>query len=77
MLRRWPAAPANLIRAFCPTPIVIVSGTPPIVMLPVRSTGTLISCTVALPVAAPCGSTRIVYVPVAGSVIGSMNPPEP
>ena len=60
MLTRVPATPANVMPAFCPAPSEIVSGAPPTVMLPVRSTGTPSTCTVALPTAAPCGSIAIV-----------------
>ena len=65
------------MRAFWATASVMVSGAPPIVRLPVRSTGTLVTCSVALPKAAPCGSTRSVYVPVVGSVVDGMNPLDP
>ena len=44
-------------------------------MLPVTSGGTSYSVSVADPVAAPCGSTVIVYVPATGSVRTSTKVP--
>src|SRR5918995_1435658 len=45
-------------------------------MEPVASGGTARRVRVMLPLALLCGSTRIVYVPVAGSVLASMEPPD-
>src|SRR5919108_6213534 len=74
-LTRPPATPSNVRRAFSPGAVVVtVTAGPPGTI----TTGTLVTSltvTVALPVAGPCGSRRIVYVPAAGSVLASMKPP--
>ena len=49
--------------------MVTVTGGPPGVMVPVTGR-TLVTCTVTLPDADPCGSIRILYVPLAFSVTG-------
>jgi hypothetical protein len=57
------------------TVVVTPTPGPPGVIVSEASGGTLWSVSVTLPVAAPCGSTRITYVPVTASVRVSMNPP--
>ena len=52
-----------------------VTAVPPATIGPATSAGTSYSVRVALPVPELCGSTRIVYVPLAGSVFVSMKPP--
>src|SRR5215204_1821466 len=75
-LTRWPTEPENEILASWPeVEVVTTSGAPPGAIVPVTSTGTSASERVMLPVLAPWGSTRIVYVPVTGSVLESMKPP--
>src|SRR5215813_966938 len=78
-LTRCPAVAANVSWAFWPGAVVVtVTGAPPSVTDPPASGGTLYTCTVAEPVDRPLGSIRIVYVPVLGRVVTSMNPfPEP
>ena len=74
---RWPAAPSKPSVAFCPGtgPSVRLTGPPPIAIEPVRSAGTSWSVRVIEPRSVPCGSTRIVYVPLTGSSFASMKPP--
>jgi hypothetical protein len=45
--------------------------------VPLKSAGTSWSVNVKLPVARLAGSTKMEYVPVAGSVVASTNPPLP
>ncbi len=52
-----------------------VTEVPPATIGPAASAGTSYSVRVALPVPELCGSTRIVYLPVAGSVFVSTKPP--
>src|SRR6266508_1911980 len=75
-LIRWPAAALKLRRAFCPGVCVDMdAAAPPGVIGPPASGGTSNRVKVAEPVAAPCGSTTIVYAPVAVSDMVSMNAP--
>ena len=65
----------NVRRAFCPgTVVVTVTAGPPIVIGLVTS-WILFNAIVTLPSEVADGLRKIVYVPVAGSVCASMNPP--
>src|SRR5215217_6529510 len=79
MLRaiRRPAVPENESTAFWPGTgaIETVTGWPPGVIGADTSGGTSFSVSVAEPTSASCGSTRIVYVPLTGSVFVSTKPP--
>ena len=74
---RWPCVPEKVTSAFWPGvgPIVTVSGDPPGVIEAVTSGGTSYRVSVAEPTSVSCGSTRIVYVPLTGSVFVSTKPP--
>src|SRR5882724_2577657 len=64
---RWFAVPENVNDPFCPGAVVVATtGAPPGVIVPVTSAGTLYRVSVTDPVTAPCGSTKIEYVPVVG-----------
>src|SRR4029450_9162210 len=67
LARRW-AVPAKVSLAFWPGIVVVtVTAAPPGMMGVVGSAETSYSWSVADPIEALCGSTRIVYVPVVGS----------
>ena len=67
--------PVKVSRTFWPALVVdLVTAAPPAVIVPVTSAA-LPSVTVELPVAAPDGSIRIVYVPLTASVCTSMKEP--
>src|SRR2546421_8568319 len=71
-LTRSPAVPLNVSRMFCPGTVVeAVRLGPPGAIGPPASGGTSYSLSVAEPVAAPCGSSTIAYVPAVGSVVAS------
>ena len=73
---RWPAIPAKVNAAFWPGVVVVaVALAPPGTTASVTSGGTSNRRSVAEPVAVPWGSIRIVYVPVAASVLVSTNSP--
>ena len=76
-LTRCPGMPSNVSRAFWPGtgPMPTVTDVPPATIGPATSAGTSYSVRVALPIPEFCGSTRIVYVPLAGSVFVSTKPP--
>src|SRR5919197_4624565 len=73
---RCPAAPVNVIRPFWPgIEIERLDAGPPGVSEPPASGGTSYSVSVIEPVTLPSGVIRMVYVPVAGSVLVSRKPP--
>src|SRR5438309_1371632 len=61
-LMRCPAVPLKLSRAFCPCYLflVIVTATPPMYTLSLHDALPIYNVKVALPMATPCGSKRIV-----------------
>jgi hypothetical protein len=75
-LTRWPARPENETTAFWPADRVLtVTGAPPGAIPPDASGGTSYKVSVAEPASMPCGSTRIEYIPDAGSLTVSSRPP--
>jgi hypothetical protein len=74
-LTRWPAVPENVRAPFWPGTVVVTLVGDPNAIVPVTSAGTSKREIVIDPVAAACGSTRIVYVPAAESRVVSRNPP--
>ena len=67
-----PAVAATVATAFCPgTVVVTVAGEPPGTRPAVASAGTRNASTWTSPTAVPCGSTRTVYVPAAGTARAS------
>src|SRR5437899_2060574 len=67
-LTRWPGVALKVKTASCPATVVVtVTGAPPGVIAAVTGE-MLVTCTVTLPVRDPCGSMKILYVPLAASV---------
>ena len=76
-LSRPPALAVNVTAAFWLAASDSCNGAPPGTMAVVRSGGTSIAPTVALPTAAPEGSMATVYWPLVSSVAWSISPAAP